>query len=336
MEQRVLHFSLFPAGGVDIASSRIRVYGFQRSLDTYGVRSTFGYTRAANVLYFQKKVTRENLWQARIAKARGRIVIYDIDDLGDALWYWVPKPYFLKMLRYADVVTTCSQDQLDILAREYGVKNGRVILPAVDYFPLEPVRLKERAPGPLRIIWFGSSSNIGLLEKYLGALRQIPDAEIHAVVGHYSLSEFSEKYPSVRFLPWSVCGMITALQSCDIACLMHDGEEEDKAKGNNKMIAAITWGVPAVVSRTPEYERTAREAGVEDAVFSGVHDLPRVVERLRSPAARAQYLDTAQPAIWGRYSPDAIAQQYIRLAFALLDARSLLGRMRHLISKCVP
>jgi glycosyltransferase involved in cell wall biosynthesis len=335
MRHSRLHFSLFPAGGVEVASSRIRIYEFQSALARRGIQTTFGYSLKANVLFFQKRVTRENLWQARVARAMGCVVIYDVDDLGEALWYHVPKPYFQEMLRIAHVVTACSVSQLEFLMSEYKVGNGAVVLNSIDYFPLEPVKLVHKERDKLRIVWFGSASNMGLLEKYLNVLLQIPNSEVFAIVGEWDIPEFSKKHPSVHFLPWTLCGIVSLLQSCDLACLMHDGKAEDHAKGNNKMITAITWGVPAVVSRTPEYERTAREAGIEYAVFSDEIELSGVIERLRSSEARERYLQTAQPAIWSRYSPDVIAQQYIDLAQGLLVLKGPLGLARRLRDKCV-
>jgi glycosyltransferase involved in cell wall biosynthesis len=119
--------------------------------------------------------------------------------------------------------------------------------------------------------------------------------------------------PEVKFLPWNLDNFTSVLQTFDIACLMHDGDIYDRAKGNNKMISAITWGVPAVVSRTPEYERTAKEAGIEDALFSDERELVAAIERLRDPAARENYLERAQGSVWQRYAPQVIAGQFIDL-----------------------
>ena len=68
---------------------------------------------------------------------------------------------------------------------------------------------------------------------------------------------------------------------------MHDGSEWDRAKSNNRMITSIAWGVPAVVSCTPEFERTAIEAKVPYAIFAGKTDLPATIERLRPPEVRS-------------------------------------------------
>lgn len=321
MSQTDLHFSLFPAGGVEIASSRIRIYEFQSSLAKRGIQTTFGYSVKANVLLFQKKVTNENLWQARLAKLLGRVVIYDVDDLGDALWCWVSKSNFKKMLQIADVVTTSSMNQLDYLKSNYNVRKGYVVLSAIDYFPQEPVNSISRDGNKLQIAWFGNSSNIRLFEKYYKVLLQIPSSDLYAIVDKDKVPEFSNKYPGVHFIPWALCTFVSSLQLFDLVCLMHDGEIEDTAKSNNKMIASITCGVPAIVSRTPEYERTAREAGIEHAIFSDEAELQLVIERFRSNESRKQYLNISQPVIWNRYSPDSIAQHYIDIAQVVLDEK---------------
>ena len=318
MKPSSLHFSLFPAGDVQTASSRIRIYTLRGALEKRGIRVTMGYSLKANVLFIQKKVTLKNIWQARLAKAMGCVIIYDVDDLGEALWYWVSKRNFQEMLSIAHVVTVCSFKQLEFLLSEYKIEGkGAVIANAIDYFPLAPVKLKQRERDRLRIVWFGNKRNFSLLEKYLNVLLQIPHSEIYAIVREKDIPKLSGQHPSVHFLPWRLDNFVSVLQNCDLACLMHDGNVYDMAKGNNKMISAITWGVPAVVSRTPEYERTAREAGIEYAVFSDEVDLPAVIERLSTPAARERYLHTAQPAIWSRYSPDVITSQYIDLAAKL-------------------
>lgn len=317
MEHKKLHISLFPAGGVEVASSRIRVFEFQSALSKLGIETTLGYSLNANVLFFQKKVTRENLWQARIAKALGRSVIYDVDDLGDALWYWVPKPYFHRMLRIADAITTCSEAQLQYLKSEYkseyDVDKTSVILPAIDYFPYQPIKQKERPDDRLKLAWFGNSSNLNMFKKYLDVINKIPNIDITIISDKYGMPEIEKKYPYIKYIQWSLCDIISSIKESDITVLTHDGSREDLAKGNNKMIASITWGVPAIVSRTPEYERTAREAGIEYAVFSNENDLPEVLERLRTYDAREKYLKSSQPIIWEKYSPNAIAKQYVDL-----------------------
>lgn len=318
-----LRFSFIPAAGIETASSRIRVFTLQRALEKLNIQATLGFRLNTDILFFQKKVTRRRIWQARIAKALGRIVIYDVDDLGDALWYWVSEKNLRKMLRIADAVTTCSVNQLNFLVSKYEIRKGFVISNSIDYFPTAPMKIKPSERARLRVVWYGNSSNFSLFEKYMDALLTVPNLDVFAIVNEADLLRFRNKQPVIHYLPWSVDNFISTLQQCDLAVLMHDGKPEDYAKGNNKMITAITWGVPAVVSRTPEYERTAREAGIEYALFSDRDELGRAIERLRSSEARAKYLDAAQPEIWNRYSPDAIASQVLLLAQEISNGGNL-------------
>lgn len=321
MKETDLRFALFPAGGEETASSRIRVYTFQRELEKQGIAATLGYSAGANVFYVQKKVTRKTLWQSRLAKMIGAIVIYDVDDLGPALWYWIPRPYFEQMLRLADLVTTCSEEQKRLLISQYKVGRCEVVLPAIDYYPTGTVRTSLINRVPLRVAWFGSGSTFHLFEHYLPMLLEVPDLELVIITSSKIAEKYAGRYPTVEFRTWALADFVSALQTCDVSCLTHDGSIEDRAKGNNKMIASITYGVPAVLSRTPAYESTAREVGVEDALFSDEQELRMVIERLRSPEARRKYLDLAQPVIWKRYSPAVIAQQYIELASKCLQNR---------------
>lgn len=314
MKENPLYFSFFPAGGTDTASSRIRVYTFQKMLARRGMPSTLGYSLKANVFFFQKKLSESSIWFARVAKAMGHVIIYDVDDSGEDLWAWVPKSRFQKMVNIAHAVTVCSANQLEIMMAEARIGEKGVVIPnAVDYFPESPVKIKHIRRDKLRIVWFGNRRNFGLFEKYIHALLKIPDAEIYAVMSNKHIQDVSVPHPKVKFLPWNLDNFTSLLQQFDIACLMHDGDIYDRSKGNNKMISAVTWGVPAVVSRTPEYERTAKEAGIEDALFSGEKELAEAIERLREPAAREKYLERAQDPIWRLYSPEVIAGAFIGL-----------------------
>jgi hypothetical protein len=210
-----------------------------------------------------------------------------------------------------------------------------VIPDAVDYYPTAPVRVPLTAGEPLRVLWFGSISNVALFERYVPALTSLPGVEPVVATDANAVAAYSAKYPGVCFVPWSRSTFLATLHSCHLSCLMHDGTEVDRVKSNNRMITSITWGVPAVVSRTVEYERTAREAGVAGAVFGGPEDLRAVVESLRSVQGRDEYLTRAQPYVWQMYAPGAVARCFVRLVSDLLarpQQPSLLQRLRHAFS----
>ncbi len=308
-----MRFAFLPADDENTASSRMRVYTVQRALDRMGVPAVVGYSRRADVLFVQKKVTRQTLRLARFAKARGAVVLYDVDDLGESLWYWAPEELFAAMLELADAVTTATPEQGEHV-RRMGARTIEVLPCPADYYPEGSVRLPLQEEHPLRILWFGDNSNIDLFKRYASTLGRIPDAKIVVIVNKKASERLPASYPEFHFLPWSLSTLVPNLQSCHLACLMHDGGEDDRAKSNNRMVASITWGVPCVVTRTPDYERAACAAGVPYCLFDGPDDLPEAIERLRSAKERARYLDAAQPVLWREYAPEAVARRLMEIA----------------------
>lgn len=309
-----MNFALIPAGNEDTASSRIRVYSLQRALTALGHAVGLNYSADSDVLFIQKSATWGTYEIARLAKARGCTVLYDVDDLGEALWYFVGQRCFYEMICLADVVTTDTEGHREYLVRKCGIKRVEIIADTIDYYPSSPVRVPIQNAKPFRIFWFGCGCNITLFEKYAQALTAISEVEVVVATDPSVIPKCSGKYPQITFVPWSRSLFLSQLQSCHLSCLMHDGSPYDRSKSNNKMISSITWGVPAVVSRTPEYERTAREAGIENALFSDEHELLAAIERLRPAEARVSYLNKAQPDIWTRYCPEAVATRFLNVA----------------------
>lgn len=303
--------SFLPLGNENAASSRIRVFTLHKALVDSGITSFVGYNSEADVVFIQKKVDKEIFSLALKAKSEGKIIIYDVDDFGDALDYCCSPRYFKKIIKLVDIITTDNQQRLKYIVDKYN-KNNVVILPnSVDYFPKKFLRNKPVNDDQLRIMWFGNVSNIKLFEKYAIDLLEISNAKIVVVTAVNE--ELEIKYPQIEFVPWSLSGFIDVLRGCHLTCLMHDGSDIDRAKSNNKMITSITWGVPAIVSNTPDYARTARESGVEYAVFDNVKELQVAIERLRYSEQRNEYLESAQIKVWEKYSPNIIANIFLCL-----------------------
>jgi glycosyltransferase involved in cell wall biosynthesis len=304
-------FSLIPVDTEDTASSRIRVYTLARSLKSLGASVSLEYSPEAAVLFVQTGVTEEKLNMVRDAKSRGCLVIYDVDDLGSALWYWVPQELFYKMVELADIVTTDTEPRRERLIADYGVRQVEVLPDAIDYYPSGPVRLPIVESSPLRVVWFGGLMNMEDFEPCIGVFSEMRDIQIVAIVMSIGLKHFQSWYPAVEFIPWSRSTFVSSLQSCHLSCLVHGDSVEARTKSNNKFITSVSWGVPVIASRTPEYQRTALESGVADALFEDADELAQRVEALRSPNARQSYMDKAHPYIWQHYSPAAVAKRFL-------------------------
>jgi hypothetical protein len=315
-----MHLSILPAGPARIASSRIRVYSLLAPLARLGVTARIGLSDQADALLIQKRLDPEILSAARAAKDRGVLVLYDCDDLGAALHGWAKPPLVQQMISLADVVTTNTEAFRSALCREHGALCTEILPDAVDYGLTSPVTIPPETAEPLRLLWFGNCTNISLIAPYFLYLASIPACELVLCTHHCARTRrMTAGFPGLVPVPWSLESFPSVLRSCHLSLLTHDGEAADRAKSNNRMVASIAWGVPALVSRTPEYVSTALRAGVTDALFDGPADLRRVVELHRSAAARQHYLERAQPVVWRHHAPEVIARRLVDILQRHLD-----------------
>jgi hypothetical protein len=120
---------------------------------------------------------------------------------------------------------------------------------------------------------------------------------------------------NIEFVEWEPDVMESLLCESDLVCLSHYGRKEDARKSNHKMITSISYGVPAIVSNTPEYARTAHEIGASDSIFSDDKTLLDCVETYRPKQKRDEYLKMAQPIIWNKYSLEVCAKHFLDVIF---------------------
>jgi len=314
-----MRIAIFPGGDEDRASSRIRAFILAKALRDAGHDARLGDATAAEVLLIQKRASARTIQIATDARRNGALILYDADDLGTALWWFVAPRTLHRLLPLVDLVTTDTKPHADALRHDLGFDRVEVVPDAVDYYATAPARPTPAPETPLRIIWFGDASNFGLFTRYTSTLAAVPRSEVIVVTNPDAIEALAPRFPKITFLAWSRETFPGILQRAALAILTHDGTELDRAKSNNRMITSITWGVPVIASQTPEYERTARECGIEEAIFRDDEGCIAAIERLRSVNARQAYLDIAQPEVWRRYSPAAVAQRFIDIVDSARD-----------------
>lgn len=310
---RGLRIGILPAGSEDTASARIRAHILHRALVKLGVRTTLGRARRADVLYVQKRLSVRRIQSVKTARAEGRRILYDVDDLGEALWWWAPRPLFREMLTLTDLVITGTPEQAAMLREEHGAPRVSVLPCAIDYAADGLAAPVLRDVRQLRLLWFGNNSNVDLWKRYRDAIFGLDHLQPVLVIDALQARDLAVREPRLECHAWSRATFVNILRSCDLTCLMHDGSPYDRAKSNNRMTTSIAWGVPALVSATPDYERTAVAAGVPEAVFGDERMLLVAIDRLHSVEARRHYLAAAQPYVWREYSPERIAQRFLDL-----------------------
>ncbi|MBI4023465.1 MAG: hypothetical protein HY360_00695 [Verrucomicrobia bacterium] len=314
--------SFVPSGSEDLGSSRVRVYSLVRALARKGVRADIGPRLDSDIVVIQKGVAEQTLHYVAEVKRRGKSVIYDADDVGATLALFGGKDLIRRMCQAADLVTTDTAGHREQLMRDFQCRNVEVIPNPIDYDPSCPVETQVAEAQPLRVVWFGNAGNFPMIQPFVDMLTALPDARFVVIMNAFAKDLIYKTYPSVEFIPWARNDFLAHLRNCHLSCFFHDQSETARHKSNNKMIASIHWGVPAIVSNSAEYERTARECGVADAVFSDHRSLHETIERFRPAEARRRYLQIAQPIVWQRYAPDVVAEIFMNVLRKLLQSRS--------------
>ena len=277
-----MRISWIPRYGEDAASSRIRVFAVHRALEGLA-ESVLHHDPAADVLVVQKAVD-ERVFDLA-GSFRGRVV-YDFDDVMDPA-------VMARAHEVADLFTT------DTPGRRAGITKRCEIVPdCIDYGPEAPWPPSEGEGA----VWFGNYPNFE-------SARWMAKALLEAGVPVAAVSDLSPDRARLpmRLSPWSYGTFVAEIRKAAVAILSHEGS--DPCKSNNKMTAAVTFGVPCIVNGSSAYAELAKECGLSYSVVSEPGDLLDAYRRLTDPAERDRYLTASQFLVWERYRPRAVARR---------------------------
>ena len=184
-------------------------------------------------------------------------------------------------------------------------KRGHVLPDCIDYSPAEPLPASPQMIGPC---WFGNYGNYNC-QWMADAVKQISPT---APIGIISDREWPIAGSTAIWQRWSYESFPAALRSFGVAMLSHKGQ--DQAKSNNKLIAAITLGVPCIVGQgSPSYEELLEECGLSRFVVRTAADVRDSLRELSAVEGRQAYLDKIQDLVWHRYHVSAIAKQAMEI-----------------------
>lgn len=287
---KICWMPLYPEWG---ASSRLRVWSIHKELLRRGYDSSIGLNPDADVLVVQKHQS--------LPKSLGKSpkIIYDGDDR--EVWGTVSR-----IVDRVDAVTTDTEGHKQEILETIPENRHSIVhvLPdTIDYFPKHPVSAPTTCSG---VCWFGFYMNFSAAAPYLKELSGITSVRIISNGIDVGWADT---------LGWAIDTFISNLRLSELSLLSHS--KGDINKSNNKMITSITWGLPCIVSDTPEYRRLAEKA---DVGWSVIHDMEGVIEayeRLKIYAERVEYLKRTQNLIWERYNIKATTDRFLELCNAL-------------------
>ena len=254
---------------------------------------------AVGVMMIQKAVDALVFEQARRFAEGGGRVVYDFDDV-------MPQAVLLEAARSASLFTVDTRERLGWF-RERGFQQDCEIWPdPIDYQPTAPLA----AGGGEGAAWFGNIPNFICARWMLEALRAA-GAPLRIIA-----ESPCDAFPFTR---WEYATFPGELRRSRVAVLSHLGT--DQGKSENKMVAAITLGVPCIVADSISYRKLAQRCGLDWCYVRGADELLAAWQRLQDDREVEAYLAAAQPVIWENYRAEVVAARLLEILHARFDCR---------------
>ncbi|EGD44042.1 PE-PGRS family protein [Nocardioidaceae bacterium Broad-1] len=296
-----------PIAGRDTASARLRLHDLLPQLpsryeptilaprDDEDLRAHD--PRDFGVVYIQKEARPEVLDLARRAVVAGVPVVYDIDD-DFGTW---PDMDEEAMCRLATAVTVDSAGRAAALKALTGT--APVVLPCMIDLACDPARQRRHKPvGEVTTV--ASFGNLVSLRNTLSYMAAVPGDMNTFVIGP---TDAGDEVPGLRLVPFTVEAFVTDLLSADVFILAH-GQKEAPLKDNNRLIMAMSLGVPCLVSPSAAYVDVLAELDLEWLACQP-DEVPDRLNRLADPKTRAEIGRICSAYAWTHYRPLLCAQR---------------------------
>lgn len=275
---------MLPRYSVAAASSRLRVFHLAAAVNRLGLaKCIFADVCNPDVVFMQK------LDSPAIVRGHQR-ALYDFDDI------W-PIALLEDAASEVRAFTTDTAGHGALAPKQW-----ELLPDMIDYEPFAP---KNAAPADGRLVWFGNYPNYASVSRLM-----------EAAASFCSPFTISDAQVSDRInFTWNYGLFPRSLRFGGTALLSHSGA--DSGKSANKMIAAVTLGVPCIVNESPAYEALARSVGLDWAIVRNPLELRGAWERLQYPTERSRYLADIQPYVWDTYRPEVIARRFVEICEGL-------------------
>ncbi len=240
-------------------------------------------------------------------RIKRKIVIYDIFDYKDK------DEDVKKMILSVDIITVCNDYIKNRINEKYPDKYCYVVEDCIDYYPKKilPPTIHDNC-----LSWFGSSQlfkNIRWQIKY--AAKKKYKINIISSFPNSRLRKFSYKN-NCNFIEWNFLNFIQKLRLSSVSLLCHSlpkkqNQKEFLTKSNNRLITAISHGIPCIVSGSNEYAKILKKFNLNYAIVDNIEELGSVLKYLKEYKNRQKYLEDIQPYLWKKYNRIVIAEKLL-------------------------
>lgn len=256
--------------------------------------------RECDLLYVQKAAWKRVVELCQRARALGKKIVYDIDD-DFGVW---PEMEEETLCALASIVTVDSfwRASLVRLVTRAPVR----VIPCMIDLASDPARRRPRIRKQLRTACtFGNHNSIVQASGWLSAL---PDCAISTfAIGPATAADV---IPRSRFVHFQLESFVSDLTSADLAVLRHSDDELGNRKDNNRLIMAMSLGIPAITSMTRAYVESLEEVGLSELACGSEGDFLKIVGQLSDRERRLEISARFYDHAWKYYSPERIAELF--------------------------
>jgi len=278
-------------------SVRMRYYNFLENLSNEFQWETYTDNLDGDVLYVEKNASLKTVNIAKEALKRGMLLFYDVDDPIKVR----KNNNMVKMIKLADVVTVDTKPRK--LSAERFSNNVVIIPDGMDYQNKPKKRLVIRDKIK-KVVTFGYP------QKIIDAAPYVNKANVER---RYIGARKCNKYKNATFIKWKYKNFLDELLINDVVILVHGKTKIDKARSNNRLIAAMSIGMPTIVADSYAYKNIVKEAGHSYLVARTEKDVPRILNKIASSKVRQKISDDFFKYSWENYSSQKSSLMFAKL-----------------------
>lgn len=278
-----------PVSDRDSASCRIRYHLFLENIPKGHTVENYAKGKTGDILYIQKLITPQAKAIAKDAHRNGIPIVYDRDDFRRR---WDQEGYN-EILDIASAITTDTHIRADMVKSH--TKTPVFVVPdCLDYGVTKSDKIEIRE-SICRAVTYGRHRGVEAAVSYFNQLK------IPAV---YICDRIIPSLKKYKLKIWNRKKFIQHLRKYDLAILSHKDVWTAKYKSNNRLLVAMSIGLPVLAVKSPAYIDTLTDAGYPELIINEPKEMPAKVKMLQDKTLRKKISDNLFDYAWNNYHPE--------------------------------
>ena len=193
----------------------------------------------------------------KLAKQNGAKIVIDYTDNHLYLNDFFYRPFYEELITHADEAVVSS----NLLKSQLGNLFKKPITVIEDAIEISAITPKKKNSNSLNILWFGHSSNIDYLVKFVNSWNYLNNKiTLHILSNEEGLAFLNQsrinapQNLSIYMEVWSINSMIEAAKFCDLAIIPSDPSDPRKSgASSNRLITSLALGLPTAADKLKSY-----------------------------------------------------------------------------------